>query len=307
MRRGDFEAAWRETDRVELERRALQKNGDFERLPHHLLWNGEPLRGRDVVIRCEHGLGDSIQFLRYCPLVKKEARSVMVRVQPMLLELLEGMAGVDMLLDGWDGETPKGDRLEVECMELAYLFRHDRKTLPGRVPYLPIHPLLHRRAPLEIDWPPGPKVALLWAASEWDATRSVALEELAALGKCRGVTFFSLQQGEPGLQVAQAPFLLKPLASHTRHLADAALALLAVDLVITIDGMLAHLAGALGRPVWVLLKAEADWRWADHPTHTPWYPTMRLFRQPRRGDWQTPVKEMAALLDRLYRAGKRER
>jgi len=305
MHRGDFEAAWRETDRAEIPRRAAQQKPGFRREPHHLIWNGEPLRGRDVVIRCEHGLGDSIQFLRYCPLVRREARSVTVRLQPMLLELFEGMAGVDFLLDGWTIPPPPGDRLEVECMELAYLFRHDRQTLPAAVPYLPVRRLRESRPALKIAWPPGPKVALLWAASEWDPSRSLPLEALAPLGGCHGITFFSLQQGEPGLE--PAPFPMERPAPLTRNPADAALALLAVDLVITIDGMLAHLAGALGRPVWVALKHEADWRWGNDPTRTPWYPTMRLFRQPHPGDWETPVREMAMRLAALYPTGKRER
>ena len=135
-------------------------------------------------------------------------------------------------------------------------------------------------------------------------SRSLRLAELAPLAAISGrIRFFSLQQGPELKELADAPFPIVSLSEHTGELHEAAAALLAMDLVMTVDGMMAHLAGALGRPVWVLLKHEADWRWMDDRADSPWYPTMRLFRQPAPGAWAPVIGQVAAELGML--AGQR--
>jgi hypothetical protein len=148
------------------------------------------------------------------------------------------------------------------------------------------------------------RVGLLWAASEWDTSRSIPIGALAPLCAVRGVRYYSLQQGDRGGEWQHAPLPVSPLSSHTTAVEAAAAAMLALDLIITVDGMSAHLAGGLGRPVWVLLKEQCDWRWMRERSDSPWYPTMRLFRQRSAGDWTSVVAEVAVALSAV--AGARE-
>jgi hypothetical protein len=285
MRRGDYEGAWRETDRIEIPRRRSLSACPHDLRPHHLLWDGKPFESRDVVIRCNHGLGDTLQFLRFVPAIVERARTVATLVQPPLVTLLRDTPRIGRVLDGWQDPPLPMERVEIEVMELAYAFR----TTPDNVP-APIelrtdrlrermHGLLPRLSR------GGMRVGLIWSASDWDASRSIPLEVLAPLSALQGVRFFSLQQGDPAGALHEAPFYIEPLHRHTQAIVDAAAAMLALDLIITIDGMAAHLAGSLRRPVWVLLKHEADWRWMSGRVDSPWYPTMRLFRQSRPDDW----------------------
>jgi len=300
MLAGDFEAAWRQTDRIELPRRVAERNGHFIRQSHHLLWNGEAFRNRRVLVRCEHGLGDTIMFARYFPLLRTQARRVIVKAQPMLLSLLQGMDGIDLLLDAWTTDRLPPHDVAIECMELAYAFRSKPETLPARVPYLPTGRL---RTIASFGMPNEDKchVGLVWAASDWDTSRSLAIKDLAPLAKVSGIVFHSLQQGGRATEITSAPLRIEPLSENTRDIADAAAAILAVDLVITVDTMVAHLAGALGRPVWLLLQKEADWRWSRNCDRSPWYPTMRIFRQPNSGDWSAVITRVAHALSRKRR------
>jgi hypothetical protein len=300
MRRGDFESAWRQTDQIEEARREMQRTVGFKRSDHQLIWNGETFHEKHILIRCQHGYGDTIQFIRYCPLVKELAKSVHVEVQPALLELLDGMEGIDRLIDGWNKTTERWQGIEIECMELTYAFRHNVQTLPRAVPYLPVERLIKRRPLLGVEWPKQPKIGLVWASSEWDRDRSVLPSDLEPLKFMRDAAVFSFQQDRPDSDYEAFSFPITAISSLTRNVADAAVGLLSMDLVITVDCMMAHLAGALGRPVWVLLKHEPDWRWLDQGTDSPWYPTMRLFRQPRRGDWKTPVSQIASSLEDFF-------
>jgi hypothetical protein len=149
-------------------------------------------------------------------------------------------------------------------------------------------------------------VGLLWAASDWDKRRSIALDVLAPLARVAHVKFYSLQQGPQSEEWRGAPFPIEPLHRHSSDIPAAAAAMHKLDLVITVDSMAAHLAGAFGRPVWVLLRNEADWRWMVERRDSPWYPTMRLFRQPRAGDWAAVAEQVGVELDALSRAGHRE-
>jgi hypothetical protein len=295
MRRGDFEAAWRVTDRLEEGRR-----GGALREPHHLVWDGRSFEDREVLVRCEHGLGDTIQFARYVPRLRDIARDVTFLVQPQLVRLFDGACEFGSVHDGWSFEPSPHD-VEIEVMELAYAFRSTADTLPKSVPYLPVT----RLAAFSHDLPPlerrAFRVGVLWAASEWDTTRSIPLELLQPLAEIEGVLLYSLQQGSERDAYRTAPFALEPLSHHTAAIESAAAAMLELDLVVTVDAMPAHLAGALGRPTWVLLKHDADWRWMDARTDTPWYPTVRLYRQPRPGDWDAVVERITLDLDKLAR------
>jgi hypothetical protein len=296
MRRGDWEEAWRQSDRIELPRRWAQAHKAFVRGPQHLKWDGTAFAGRSVLIRCEHGLGDTLQFLRFVPLVSQIAREVHLLVQPQLLALLQGAPGLGHVRNAWTDEPPPAHDVEIEIMELAYALRVRIENVPPPYPHL-----RERVAQSPVDLPKHGRlrVGLLWAASDWDDTRSIALTALEPLLAMQHAQFFSLQQG----RAAHDPMLQRlpvvSLSKHTSEVAAAAAVMLQLDLVITVDGMPAHLAATLGRPTWALLKHEADWRWMQSRGDTPWYPSMRLFRQSARGDWDGVVKAAARALSML--------
>jgi hypothetical protein len=301
---GDFEAAWRQTDRIELPRRAAEARGAFARGPEHLVWNGAPFHDARVLVRCEHGLGDSIQFLRYCPRLRALAKQVIVKAQPMLLPILDGMTGIDVLRDAWTCDPDPEHDVAIECMELSYAFRDTPETLPAAVPYLPVERIRAAAQPIPLPAGKASKVAVIWASSAWDRSRSVRLAQLAPLGNVPGVQFFSLQQGPEAAEAGDVPFPITPLSHLTSGTREAAAAMLEMNLIISVDSMTAHLAGALGRPVWVLLQHAADWRWMRGRMDSPWYPTMRLFRQPMPGDWEGAIAQMVAAL-RSFAAARR--
>jgi hypothetical protein len=295
MRRGDWEGAWRATDRIELPRRIAQRAPGFVRGEDHLRWDGTPLADRTVLVRCEHGLGDTLQFMRFVPLL--QAAQVHFLVQPHLLRLLQGAPGLGEVRNYWTDDPLPPHDVDVEVMELAYALRMTLERLP------PPYPHLHGQLPRHSGVAPRDegrlRVGLLWAASDWDATRTVPLAALAPLFALEEVQFFSLQQGEAARDPLLQRLPIECLSPHTTQVEMAAAAMCALDLVISVDGMPAHLAGTLGRPTWVLLKHEADWRWMDAREDTPWYPTMRLFRQPREGDWVAVGQQVARALRRV--------
>jgi hypothetical protein len=293
MRAGDWEAAWRQTDRLELPRRALQRTAGFALQPHHLVWDGTPFAGRSVLVRCLHGLGDTLQFMRFVPQVAAQARELHFLVQPQLLELLRGAPGLGEVSNAWTDHPPARE-FEIEVMELAYALRATAATVPGPYPHLAGR--VAGRLGAELGARDALRVGLFWAASEWDPSRSVALDTLAPVLQVPGVRFYNLQQGAAAADPRAEALGLVPLWRRTGEPVQAAAALLEMDLVIAIDGMPAHLAATLGRPTWLLLKHEADWRWMDATARSPWYPSMRLFRQRTPGDWAGLAEEVAGAL-----------
>ena len=297
MRAGDFEAAWRETDRIERQRRAWEARGRLVHQPHHLLWNGTPFDDRRVLVRCNHGLGDTLQFARYLPQLRARAQRVDVLAQPHLVDLLQAPA-MGEVRNGWTDQPPPRHDLEIEIMELPYAFRSTVETLPARVPYLPLTAVQTARSALP-PWPRSAafRVGLVWSASDWDTTRSVPLAALEPFTRVAHVQFYGLQQGASAQPHHEAPFPITSLSTYTGDICAAAAAMLELDLVITVDCMVAHLAGALGRPVWVMLKRDGDWRWMTGRLDSPWYPTMRLFRQRVAGDWRETGRAVAKALE----------
>jgi hypothetical protein len=286
MRRGAFETAWAISDAV-LRARAGVPCWHW---PRHLqyIWDGTPLTGKRVLVRCYHGLGDTIQFIRYAPLIKGIAREVMVWAQPALLPLLRTMRGIDQLLPLHDGVPNVAYDVDVESMELPHIFRTTLATIPAAIPYLHVAPAaLPRHGRLT--------VGLVWAAGDWEhARRSIPFPLLAPLAAVPGVALYILQRG-PALDQYQHGV---GTLSGSDDVVEAARIMRALDLVISVDTMPAHLAGALGVPVWMLLDAAADWRWMDEREDSLWYPTMRLFRQERPGIWEPVIARVVAELER---------
>jgi len=294
MLRGDWEQAWRETDRLEGPRRLAQEaHAKFERQPWHLVWDGTPLAGRSVLVRCTHGLGDTLQFIRFLPELSRICREVTLLVQPQLLALLQDAPGLGRVLDGWTNDPAPAHEVEIEIMELAYASRANIANVPP--PYRYLNERLAQRPTLPQDG--RPRVGILWAASDWDTTRSIPFAALAPVLEVPATRFFSLQQGRAASEPLLHPRIsIEHLSPRTADVVSAAAAMVELDLLITVDGMPAHLGATLGRPTWVLLKHDADWRWMKDRADSPWYPSMRLFRQPRAGDWAAPVMAAAEAL-----------
>ena len=262
MHRGDWAGAWEVNDAVLASRDPATRDDPGRPYHERWVWDGRPLTGR-ALVRCYHGLGDTLQFWRYVAPLSAQA-DVVVEVQPALVSLLSGT--VPLL--PFDPAHPAPPRHDVEIMELAHALR----LPPSPAPYLQA-----RAMPLNL---PRPIIGVCWAAWGLDATRSVPWPLLTPLGQVGSVV--SLQRG-----VAGGPWP-DPLDGCMDVTATARL-IMACDHVVTIDTMVAHLAGALGRPVSVLLKADADWRWMRSRDDSPWYASARLYRQPVPGDWATPV------------------
>jgi hypothetical protein len=278
---GNFAEAWTISDRILARHRA---SPDFSRPRHQQsVWTGEPLDGARVLVRCYHGLGDTIQFIRYVPQLRAIAREVILWVQPQLIRLLEGLPGIDRLVALHDGSPDIAYDVDVEIMELPFVFRSTLGTIPRRVPYLDAAP-----APL----PDGrPRVGVVWRAGDWETQRSMPFDAIRGLFDVSTVSWFSLQQ-------RRRPDERHPSLADIAHddLLEVARRVKALDLLITVDSMPAHLAGALAVPVWTLLVHDADWRWMRDRTDSPWYPTMRLFRQSQAGGWANLVQHVQETL-----------
>ncbi|MFO1056760.1 MAG: hypothetical protein U1E53_07300 [Dongiaceae bacterium] len=295
---GRFAEAWAESDRVIAERRRSGA-GCLDR-PEHLrwVWDGTPLAGRRVLVRCYHGLGDTLQFIRFVAPLRRLARQVAVECQPALLPLLAPLGGIDAI--GPPGSQAAGAEVEIELMELPHALRATLDRLP------PVPPAL-AAAGIAARSPRAPgaalRVGLAWAGGDWDARRSLPPRCLAALAGLPGVAFHSLQRGPAARLPAglPAPAFRNP-GDDSMAVLDTVRLMRRLDLVISIDSMVAHLAGSLMLPVWTLLHRDADWRWLAGRRDSPWYPTMRLYRQRRPGDW-APVldavrRDLAALAAR---------
>lgn len=306
MRRGDYAAAWAISDAVLAARAPAER--DDPRLPYHLrwVWDGRPFRGRHVLVRCYHGLGDTLQFARFLPLLRAQVASLRVEMQPELLPMLAAVAGPDELLPFRAAAPLPPSECDIEIMELGHALRISlddaarcRVALPryqgtnGERANGPASALcrpLGRRA----------RLGLCWRAGDWDDARSVPLPALAACCTVAPLDLVCLQRG-PAVAEAHLPGAPRFTNPDDRSMAIAGTAALiaGLDLVITVDTMVAHLAGTLGCPTWLLLKRDADWRWMDGRADTPWYPSIRLFRQRLAGDWGEPLAQIAEALRAL--------
>ncbi len=283
MLAGEWARAWAESD-------AIAQRGAPD--PHRY-WDGSSWEGKHVLLRCLHGLGDTIQFIRYAPLLRTSARSLTVEAQPKLKVLLQGSQLADRVITWGEAEPPWDMQMEVN--ELPRVFRSLPDSIPNRVPYIK-GPHFQNRNTGEAGRlsKTGLRVGLVWEASSFDPARNIPPEMLAPLLQQSHVTFFSLQAG-PSWDVALPPHVVR-LGGPDPDVLPTAGNMSTLDLVITVDTMVAHLAGALGLQTWTMLPFQCDWRWMDKGSWTPWYPTMRLFRQSIRGDWTAVLQEVTAAL-----------
>lgn len=295
---GEFERGWREY----RYRYSLPHTASIERKVQRPRWNGQPIPGKTLLIHDEQGYGDTFQFLRMVPWAKARSGARMIlEVTPDALSLAQRMQGFDDLVER--GNLPPPFDLHCELMSLPMAMGLTLDALPGKIPYLQpdVQRVAHWRKRLA-DLP-RPWVALVWAGRPThtnDINRSLALAQLAPLARS-DVTFLSIQKGPAGAQAATPPagMSLVSLSSEIRDFEDTAAILCVTDLLISVDSSPVHLAGALGRPVWVMLPFVPDWRWLLGRDDSPWYPQARLFRQHARGDWTGVTAAIAAQLARF--------
>jgi tetratricopeptide (TPR) repeat protein len=308
--RGDFAAGWPDYEwRLKVQEVASAPR-DFAQ-PQ---WRGgAPLAGRTILLHAEQGFGDTIQFARYAPLVAARGATVVLEVQRALGMLLHGMTGVSKLVCR-DEALPEFD-LHCPLASLPLAFATTLDTVPAQVPYLraPTERIAAWRVRLPAVAPLPPRVGLVWsgdARHKNDSRRSMAFEALAPLVAMPGFDFVSLQKNprEADVQALRHCNVID-IAAELKDFADTAAVISLIDLVITVDTSVAHLAGSLGKPVWILLPVTVDWRWLLNREDSPWYPTARLFRQASAGDWDgviARVGEELAKQDFLQRAGARQ-
>ncbi|WP_224767442.1 glycosyltransferase family protein [Paracoccus yeei] len=277
MRRGDFAAAWD----IAAQGLSLRDPAgrDDPALPYHLrwVWDGRAFDGRDVLVRCYHGLGDTLMFSRFLPLMARRAARLTVEMQPHLLALFRDVPGIGRLVPFDPARPLPPQDCDLEIMELPLALRAGPADAPLLAPAIAPAPL-----------PPG-TLALCWGAGDWDPDRSVPEPMFAPF--CRGPAL-SLMPGPTALPVLNPQGCPLDIRRTAELVAGAAG-------VVTVDTMIAHLAGMLGRPVCLLVKRRPDWRWPVRGRRTPWYPTMRVWRQPAPGDWAGAIGPAAAALDGL--------
>jgi tetratricopeptide (TPR) repeat protein len=283
-----YEWRWRKTDWV-------QRRRDFA-AP---LWLGEePLAGRTILLHGEQGLGDTLQFVRYAPLVAGWGGKVVLEVQPPLKQLLATVAGITRIVSR--GETLPAFDLHCPLMSLPLAFGTELHTIPADIPYIRIPQDRLAKWRRRLAQKTVRRIGIVWAGSELhinDHNRSIALERFASVLSIPGVEFVNLQKEARAEQAAvlRAGNVLQ-IGDELRDFADTAAVVSLLDLIISVDTSVAHLAGALGRPVWVLLPFSPDFRWLLERDDSPWYPTARLFRQPRVGDWDSVLERVRRAL-----------
>ncbi|MHC4568697.1 MAG: glycosyltransferase family 9 protein [Planctomycetota bacterium] len=311
LSKGSFQEGWREYDWRRKTDWHVSAYPHSHRKPR---WNGESFVGRRLLVHCEQGMGDCIQFVRYLPQVKALGGTVIFEAWKSLHGLLRDFDGIDELEElSFDTQTQAQFDAHVSIMDLPGLFGTSEYTIPASVPYIHSDPVkvAHWRQKLA---GPDLKVGIVWAGSARhsnDHNRSCRSEHLGRLAQTDGVRLYSLQKGVPARQANEMSFVsrasrprtagCKPAAASTsqpepsvpnlgeqfQDFTDTAAAIEGLDLVISVDTAIVHLAGAMGKPVWVLLAYAPDWRWMLDRTDSPWYPTMRLFRQKQWGHWDS--------------------
>jgi tetratricopeptide (TPR) repeat protein len=270
------------------------------------LWDGSELHGKTILLDVDQGFGDTIQFIRYLPLVAQRGGRVLVQCQPALHRLFSNLPEADQVIAG--GQPLPSFDVHCPLPSLPRIFKTELDSIPASVPYLWPDAALVQSWRQRLGNTSAKRVGIVWGGRlRPDPRRSARLQDLALLAEIPGIELFSLQAGSARAQTASPPpgFHLIDLMDDVHDFADTAALIANLDLVISIDTAVAHLAGALGRPIWIMLPYVPSWRWLLDRTDSPWYPTMRLFRQAFPGDWSGVVQKVSAAL-REFCSNERE-
>lgn len=295
---GELERGWREY----RYRYSLAHTARIERKVQRPRWDGRAMSGKTLLIHDEQGYGDTFQFVRLVPWAKeKSGARVVLEINGESLSIIRRSAGFDEIIER--GSLPPAFDMHCEMMSLPMALGLRLDDLPGPMPYLSQDPRRVERWQQRLAALPRPWVALVWAGRPThpnDANRSLALAQLAPLAQA-DASFVSIQKGPAAAEADTPPNGMKllSLSAEIGDFEDTAAILCLADLLISVDSSPVHLAGALGRPVWVMLPKVPDWRWLLERTDTPWYPHMRLFRQDVRTDWSGVISRIAGELKQL--------
>jgi Flp pilus assembly protein TadD len=255
------------------------------------IWTGEKLDGKTILLHAEQGFGDAIHFVRYVPMVAEKGGKILLECQPVLVQLFRQVAGIERII-------PSGaelGRFDLHCPlpSLPFVFKTTFDSIPAKIPYLSADPQIAESWRQRIDRSGKHlEIGLVWAGSAEnrnDRNRSIALSKFSALNASDRFRFHSLQIAPPP---ADAGFAVVDWSSHLKNFADTAGVIANLDLVISVDTSVAHLAGAMGKKAWLLLPFPPDWRWMLDRTDSPWYPTFHLFRQEKPGDWDAVIRRL---------------
>lgn len=293
---GDYERGWPE---FEWRWKSSTYRDVLRRSPERQ-WNGSDVDGRRFLLYSEGGLGDTLHFVRYVPLLAKRGAKVILECQAELVSLLRKVEGVCEILSTGQ-PTPVFDVI-CPTMSLPLNFGTTLQTIPAEVPYIAADPT--RAKAWESKVPPEPgrvRVGLVWAGNpknKNDPTRSVGLARFAPLADAKHARFFSVQVGAGAAEASAPPpgMELADFSADLRDFGETAALIANLDLVISVDTSVVHLAGAMGKPIWVLIPFTPDWRWMLGREDCAWYPTMRLFRQRKLGDWEEVLGRVARAL-----------
>lgn len=292
LKRGDYKQGW-----AEFAKRWRKSDYEAIAVPGVAEWHGEPLDGCRLLLVGEQGFGDHFQFLRYARVLEQLGATVDICVREPLLPLVERIPGVHRAFSSKPGGQYD---FWLPMMSVPSCVGTELSTIPANVPYLFADKTKIEAWRRRVDAADKSKrkVGLVWAGSPTfgnDRYRSMALSDLSALGELEGVAWFPLQKGPAHDQLADASetFRNHDFTADLHNFDDTAALVMNLDLVIAVDTGVAHLAAALGKPVWVLLPANSDWRWLEERADSPWYPAMKLFRQTTLGDWTPVVKRVS--------------
>ncbi|MBF0437759.1 MAG: tetratricopeptide repeat protein [Magnetococcales bacterium] len=296
---GSYDHGW-----AEYEWRFQLKSSTILTSPPDLpRWHGEPLTGKTILILGEQGFGDMVQFIRFAAGLKQKSGRVLLTAPTSMVTLFQTVTGVDLVQDHIRFAEPID--YFIPLLSLPALLGITMENIPFADGYLTPDPKL-AKSWLSTLSVPGFKVGLIWEGKPLHQNdplrrRSCTLADLAPLAQVPGVVFFTLQKGEPGQQALTPPanMQLIALGEQLNSFSTTAAVMSHLDLIITIDTVTAHLAGALGKPVWTLLPTAPDWRWGITQDTTPWYTTMRLFRQVIPNHWAEPILQMTTTLETI--------
>jgi len=264
-------------------------------------WQGEDLKSATLMVWTEQGLGDSLMMMRYLPrLGDHGVGRLIVYCEPALARIMQSVAGVDEVY--WGERPPAPEKFQCHCpaMSLPLLLGTRLETIPKDVPYVKVPEDLRQKWADKLSGVARPRVGLVWAGGKhtWiDPTRSMTLASFSPLFSAVKATFLSLQKGDEARQIEQFDWYLADWMDECRDFLDTAGLIEQLDLVISVDTSVAHLAGALGKPVWLLSRFDGAWPWMLEREDSPWYPSMRIFRQNDRGNWTDVMQRVASALD----------
>ena len=268
------------------------------------LWDGSDINERTILLHAEQGFGDTIQFIRYAQLVRERGAKVILECQKELSSLLQNVDGIHRVVARGE-KLPEFD-LHCPLLSLPLFFDTTFKNIPARIPYVYVDNILIQNWKDKIQYDNSKlKLGLVWSGRlthEQDHRfRSCSLDILSPLGQLNNITFYSLQKGEGARQAKYPPEGMRffDYTDNIDNFSDTAAFIMNLDLIISVDTAVAHLAGALGKRVWILLPFVPDWRWLLNREDSPWYPTMRLFRQPSLGDWESVIAKVKNELQKL--------